>query len=564
MTPQEALDSLIERLYREQTPEGFWEGCLSSSALATAVAVSALSLGKSDEALVAKGLQWLEQTRNDDGGWGDTPESISNPSTTMLVVAAFKIAREQDDEKARGYLHAVLGQDFADGIRSIYGEDRTFAVPILMTCAAAGLVNWNDVPRLPYELALFPHRLYRLMKLQVVSYALPALIAVGISIDKHQGQSKMGRIAEKKVLEKLTHLQPSSGGFLEATPLTAFVALSLLSCNTTAGKVVEHCLTFLRNQMREDGSWPIDANLSTWLTTSAVNALRAADYQPNIQTLDWIASCQFQEVHPFTNADPGGWGWTNLSGSVPDGDDTSGALLALCDEVKAQVKRTGHATQIDLTRSKHKAGLKWLLDLQNRDGGWPAFCKGWGKLPFDQSSPDITAHAIRALNAHGLGDCHSAENGFKYLEKAQRGDGSWSPLWFGSQLSRTSENLVLGTARVLMAYGELRRFDLVAQKGLTYLLEAQDRDGGWGAFRGAKPTAEETALALSALSFFRRENSVSARIDIGIERLIRFIEQDGLNCPQPIGLYFAKLWYSERLYPVIWAIEALGRNRVNE
>ena len=41
-------------------------------------------------------------------------------------------------------------------------------------------------------------------------------------------------------------------------------------------------------------------------------------------------------------------------------------------------------------------GLKWLLGLQNSDGGIPTFCRGWGTLPFDRSSPDLTAHAIRA------------------------------------------------------------------------------------------------------------------------------------------------------------------------
>src|SRR5262249_58268730 len=45
------------------------------------------------------------------------------------------------------------------------------------------------------------------------------------------------------------------------------------------------------------------------------------------------------------------------------------------------------------------AGLRWLGELQNRDGGWPTFCRGWGKLPFDRSGSDLTAHALRALRA---------------------------------------------------------------------------------------------------------------------------------------------------------------------
>ena len=29
--------------------------------------------------------------------------------------------------------------------------------------------------------------------------------------------------------------------------------------------------------------------------------------------------------------------------------------------------------------------------------------------------------------------------------------------------------------------------------------------------------------------------------------------------PSPIGFYFAKLWYFERLYPLIFTVGALGR-----
>ena len=35
----------------------------------------------------------------------------------------------------------------------------------------------------------------------------------------------------------------------------------------------------------------------------------------------------------------------------------------------------------------------------------------------------------------------------------------------------------------------------------------------------------------------------------------------GLERAAPIGLYFALLWYHERLYPLVWALEALGKNQ---
>ena len=43
--------------------------------------------------------------------------------------------------------------------------------------------------------------------------------------------------------------------------------------------------------------------------------------------------------------------------------------------------------------------------------------------------------------------------------------------------------------------------------------------------------------------------------ELGIEQ----VEAGGLHNPTPIGFYFAKLWYFEKLYPIIFTVAALGR-----
>ena len=45
----------------------------------------------------------------------------------------------------------------------------------------------------------------------------------------------------------------------------------------------------------------------------------------------------------------------------------------------------------------------------------------------------------------------------------------------------------------------------------------------------------------------------------GLEWLIGRVEAGGLYEPTPIGFYFAKLWYFEKLYPLIFTVAALGR-----
>jgi len=164
-----AYQTSLAALLAERTPDGYWIGELSTSALSTAVASSALALvqkavapGKY-EAPIRGGVAWLAAHQNDDGGWGDTVKSFSNISTTMLCRAAFHLtgtAAEyhetlQGAEKHLSQRYGQTPQEVAEAVRRRYGKDRTFSVPILMTSALAGLVSWNEVPSLPVRVGLF-------------------------------------------------------------------------------------------------------------------------------------------------------------------------------------------------------------------------------------------------------------------------------------------------------------------------------------------------------------------------------------------------------------------------
>ena len=568
---------------------GFWEGCLASSALSTATAISAICLVErhskeaipsllNSEELISQGLNWLAASQNGDGGWGDTDKSNSNISTTMLVNAAFHISGENERhhemlERAESYIQSKGG---INGLRERYGKDKTFAVPILTNCALAGLVPWKKVSPLPFELACFPQSFYRFLRLPVVSYAIPALVAIGQARYFHRKPWNpisrfIRRFAVEPSLKVLRRIQPSSGGYLEAIPLTSFVMMSLASIGRADHAVVQSGLSFLLDTVRKDGSWPIDTNLSTWNTTLAVNGFSncsSAYPQDLSDCLSWILSCQNETVHPFTGADAGGWGWSDLSGAVPDADDTPGALLAikslsdrakLDDDAKARVK-------IAATN-----GIRWLLDLQNRDGGWPTFCKGWGTLPFDRSGSDLTAHAIRSISCWSeVVDSQTADEaiakGFRYLEKQQREDGSWIPLWFGNQDHPCEENPVYGTSKVLLAYRDLGRLaDPAAIRARDWLIGSQNSDGSWGS--GVEPTlqdisgsVEETALAVeSLLSFDDSSPLFESCIEKGIRWLCDAVESNRHRTPSPIGFYFAKLWYYEELYPLLFSLSALGK-----
>ena len=431
-TPQErlraeartALDRVRRELLDQRVDRGHWEGQLASSALSTATAISSLSavlIHREREslddagaghlrAMIRGGMDYLRQQQNEDGGFGDTDLSHSNIATSYLVLAASTLANKVGEEGLESTAADRLGTylDRAgrlDGLRKRYGKDKTFVVPIMNNLAIAGLISWDDVDALPFEAAVFPQSMYRFLQMPVVSYAIPALVAIG------QARHFLGRRALlpirlvraasiKRTLAVLERMQPQSGGYLEATPLTSFVVMSLAATGRCELAVVERGLRFLADSYREDGSWPIDTNLATWVTSLSIHALACdpADRGEwcSDELVDWHLGCQHLVRHPFTGAEPGGWGWTNLTGAVPDSDDTPAAILAL-QQMSRYVDSKSDSPRAAQMASAMNHGRAWLLKLQNRNGGWPTFCRGWGKLPFDRSSTDLTAHALRAL-----------------------------------------------------------------------------------------------------------------------------------------------------------------------
>jgi squalene-hopene/tetraprenyl-beta-curcumene cyclase len=592
MTPPlllETLENARRVLLDSRNATGHWEGELSTSALSTATSIVALGTvaDAAHGTAVACACEWLVAHQNADGGWGDTRKSFSNISTTLLCWSALTRFGGAASEAAvarascwiRDYVGSLSPRLIAETVKARYGKDRTFSVPILMLCAICGTLGpagWGLVLPLPFQLAVFPRNWFATLRLPVVSYALPALIAIGYARYR-QGAGRGDNLRNPHPLwprlsALLTSIQPASGGFLEAAPLTGFVTMALVAAGESDHPVVKKSVEFLLRTVRADGSWPIDTNLATWATTLAVKALAIAPNQEGIfegptlfdgqeRVLNWLLRQQYVAVHPFTNSPPGGWAWTDLSGGVPDADDTPGALLAL-----AALDPAGERNDVFAAAT---AGVRWLLDLQNRDGGIPTFCRGWGALPFDRSSPDLTAHTLRAWHVwrpHQSADLQhridlGVEKALHFLRRQERPDGSWSPLWFGNQYRfADEENPTYGTAKVVLAFLQTGREDLAAP-GLAWLRRQQNGDGGWGSLRDETPsTIEETALAMSALAGAPADCiETNEALIKGEKWLCKATKKGTVFEPSPIGFYFARLWYFEKAYPVVWTVEALSR-----
>jgi squalene-hopene/tetraprenyl-beta-curcumene cyclase len=170
----------------------------------------------------------------------------------------------------------------------------------------------------------------------------------------------------------------------------------------------------------------------------------------------------------------------------------------------------------------------------------------------------------------------------RYLESQQRDDGSFIPLWFGNEHHPSGSNPVYGTVQVLLLCADLARLDTdMALQAARWLMSAQHSAGGWGpprapvdysnaekdgfrAWRANESLAkyssvEETAMAVGALFPLAATNHSAARaVSSGLSWLAASVEQDAHRQGAVIGFYPGRLWYHERLYPLVFAAGALS------
>ena len=162
---------------------------------------------------------------------------------------------------------------------------------------------------------------------------------------------------------------------------------------------------------------------------------------------------------------------------------------------------------------------------------------------------------------------NAIDSGVEYLKKTQRPDGSWLPLWFGNQDQSDDINPFYGTAKVIQAFADLDLLDTkAAMDGLNWIQQNQNTDGGFGGGVSVtysdpslgQSSVEETALCVDALLNSNQSEHRAAAAK-GADWLKRAVGASEIETCHPIGFYFAKLWYHEKLYPIVFSMSAMAK-----
>jgi squalene-hopene/tetraprenyl-beta-curcumene cyclase len=356
--------------------------------------------------------------------------------------------------------------------------------------------------------------------------ALEAMVLLGYPADHPH------RVTAKRALEKLLVIDGASAYCQPCVSPVWDTALAALAMQETGGAASE----------------------------AAAN--RALDWLKDRQLTDQPGDWQVQRPELAG----GGWPFQFANGHYPDLDDT--AVIAWAMHRSSEPERY---------RESLERALNWLVGMQSTNGGFAAFDVdnthyNLNYIPFadhgallDPPTSDVTARTVTALSIVGRPqDREALARAIDFLRKEQMPDGSWFGRW--------GTNYIYGTWSVLTAFGQagIGPDDESVQRGIGWLMDCQNEDGGWGESNDSygwqsRPAEKapsnpyQTAWAVLGLLAAGQVNTSAVRH--GVEYLARAQQQNGLwSDPTYTAPGFPRVFYLKYhgycAYFPLWALAA--------
>ncbi len=601
----DCLARAVRALESLQEPDGYWKGELETNVTIDAEDLLLREfLGIRTAEQTAETARWIRSRQADDGTWANFHGGPPELSTTVEAYIALRLA---GDEPQAAHMASA-----AKFIRASGGLERT-RVFTRIWLALFGLWRWEDLPVLPPELMFLP----KWVPLNIYDFGcwarqtVVALTVVGAHRPVHELDLSLDELRSGapaplakplttwagrfQLLDRVLHLyerrpirflrraalrraenwivkrQEADGcwGGIQPPWVYSLIALHL------QGYALDHPV--VRSGIAGLDGFTVNDSLGrrleacqspVWDTALAVTALADAGLTPDDPVLTsaarWLLAEEIAVPGDWSvrrpELAPSGWAFEFANDWYPDIDDTAEVVLALL--------RTTEPAGEAISRA-----VAWVEGMQCRDGGWAAFdvdntqelCR---ELPFcdfgeliDPPSADVTAHVVEVLS--GIqGSGQAVQRGVEWLLAAQEKDGSWFGRW--------GSNYVYGTGAAvpaLIAAGIPTDHPAV-RLAVSWLELHQNDDGGWGedlrsytdvSYRGRGPsTASQTAWALLALVAAGERSRAGAR---AVDYLIDTQNDDGSwDETWFTGTGFPGDFYiNYHLYRLVFPVMALGR-----
>lgn len=553
-------------LLRLQKDNQYWAGDIHINARETAyfiLTVKYLGL-KSEEAKLQRSARWLREHQNPDGSWGFFDEGgEGDVSLTAICRLALEVTGTPKDSPAM-----VKAQEFIEthgGLNAVDPFAKTFH-------ALYGKISWEDegINPIPIEILLAPkdseNGIYSLSG-WIREAAVPTMVLQIL----HDSNPPVAHQAVLKDAEKwvITHQLEDGCWFTELPTTLSMIALHELDSKKHRPRIMK-ALEWLYSKQDSNG-YQRRFELSVWDTALVILTLRASGISPSAQALvnaaEWLVNAQTKAGGlEWSNAPSGGWSYNQYNIIYPDNDDTALALMALQSVIMKSFTKE-YAKRVAIEKGK-----RWLLYMQNDDGGWATFSRNQGDKKFkappsgfeDPSIPDITGHVLSALGRLGYKrDVPTVQRAIEYLKKDQTEQGAWYGRWGLCYL--------YGTSAVLIGLRDVEEDmnEPYVRRAVKWLKAHQNSDGGWGEefdswdnFMGVtytkfgKSTVEQTAWVLMAL-LSAGESPKSDVIKRGIDYILRYQREDGSWITKEYTVLGLNI-YRNTLYPHYWPLMALG------
>jgi squalene-hopene/tetraprenyl-beta-curcumene cyclase len=615
----EATRKACAHLLGLQNQEGYWVGELEADASVTAgyIPLMLFVTGKVDERRARKIVHYVMSRQKPDGSWSTYEGGPGDLSVSVQVYLALKLAGRADTEpemrRAREFILSQGGVQHANLITKVW-------------LALFGQYDWRYLPSLPPELILLPDwfyfNIYELSSwsratvvalMLVVTFrptcAVAAQGCMDALYDPHRPRGarapsrcpfarrllfrtidRIFKIAEgtpykvlrkpalKKVEQWLIDHQDADGSWagIMLPWIYALIGLKALGYSSSHPVIAKGLRGLERFIVEDETSVRLQPAMSpvwdtAWATVALADSGVAPDHPALVRAGRWLLHEQVRVPGDWRvktpGVAPGGWAFEFDNDHYPDIDDTALVARALR---RVQLPKSEEPAK----REAIDRGLRWILAMQNANGGWAAFdrdnnLKLLTHIPFadfitplDPDSPDIVAHVLELLGEIGYAG-EQLDEALQYLQARQEPDGAWYGRW--------GVNYIYGTALVLAADRLLPRRlpPSCTRHAATWLKSHQNADGSWGetcrtyddpACRGIGPgTASQTGWALLGLIAAGEADSDAVRK--GIRYLVQTQNTDGAWTETAYtGTGFPRTFYLRYdLYRLYFPLLALSR-----